>query len=466
MGENGVVRVRDRVRRRVWPLRLRLTAAFASVIALVLAACGVVIYLQFAHYIDGRTDEELRERSITFTSLAVSEVSPRRIVALSGEAFAQVYGPDGRVLATTRPLGNQRLLTVTQVRAARRRPLLADRPATAPTDDGVRLRGFALEQGAVAVIAESRDDRERELNRLATLLLLSLPGALLLASLTGYQVAGAALAPVERMRSRAAQIGDADLSERLEEPGTGDELDRLATTLNDLLQRLQGALERERRIVGDASHELRTPISVLRTRLDVALRSDGDAAGLRAVLAEAQADAVRLTRLADDLLVLARADQGQLPLRREPVEVQQLLEEAAGRHRPAAVAAARTIDASVEIDGGAVLYADPDRMAQVLDNLVVNALRYGSGVITLAARPASTPGCVDLSVADTGVGFPAGLADRAFERFSQGEAARALGGSGLGLAIVEAIVRAHGGSVLADNRPEGGAVVRVRLPQA
>ncbi|MCU1677727.1 MAG: hypothetical protein JWM93_2485, partial [Frankiales bacterium] len=310
------MRVRERLRRRIWPLRLRLTVAFASVIALVLAACGVLVYIEFAHFIDTRTDEELRERSVTFTSLARSEVVPRRIVALSGESFAQIYDGRGRLVASTRPLGTQRLLTPGQIAEARRRPLLAERRPTRPTDDGVRLRAFAIDDGAVAVIAESRDDRERELNRLATLLALTLPGALLLASLTGYRVAGAALAPVERMRLRAAQIGDADLSERLGQPRTGDELDRLASTLNDLLARLQGALERERRIVSDASHELRTPISVLRTRLDVALRGGDDAASLRVALTEARSDAARLTRLADDLLVLARADQGRLPLRR------------------------------------------------------------------------------------------------------------------------------------------------------
>lgn len=467
MTENDLMRARAaKEARRPWALRLRLTASFAMVIALVLAASGVLIYVQFARYIDGRTDEELRERSVTFRSLAVDGVNPKRIIALSGEEFAQIYGRRGSVIATTGGVRRQRLLTGAQLASARVKPLSADRRPTPPTDDGVRLRAFTLGDGAVAVIAESRDDRERELNQLALLLLVSLPGALLLASLTGYQVAGAALRPVERMRSRAARIGDTDLSERLDEPGTGDELDRLATTLNDLLERLHGALERERRIVGDASHELRTPISVLRTRLDVALRGDHDKATLRIALTEAQSDAIRLTRLADDLLVLARADQGQLPLRLEPVEVQDLLERAAARHGTQVASAAREIRAAVDVEGGAVVLADPDRIDQVLDNLLVNALRYGRGEITLTARP--TPGGhhVELAVGDRGPGFPPDLRGRAFERFSQGEAARGLGGSGLGLAIVEAIVRAHGGTVAAENGPDGGTEVRARLPLA
>lgn len=451
-----------------WPLRLRLTAAFASVIALVLAASGVLIFVQFSHYIDARTDEELGERAVTFRSLAKDEIHPARIVALSGEAFAQIFDAQGRVVAATREVGQQRLLTSRQLTTARRGTVVATRPHTQPTEEGVRLRAFAIDDGAVAVIAESRDERDRGRDRLQLLLGISLPGALLLASLTGYQVAGAALRPVERMRRRAARIGDADLSQRLEEPGTKDELDRLASTLNDLLARLEHALDRERQIVGDASHELRTPIAVLRTRLDVALRGDGSAPVLRSALVAAHQDAVRLTRLADDLLVLARADGGQLPLRSEPVEVQDLLENAAARHRADAAVAGRTILARVDVPGGAVLLADPDRLGQVLDNLLVNALRYGAGDVELSARPAADPRAVELVVRDHGDGFPPALIDRAFERFSHGEGAQAHGGGGLGLAIVAAIVGAHGGAVRAENAADGdgGAAVVATLPLA
>ncbi|MCW2958380.1 MAG: hypothetical protein JWP18_1183 [Solirubrobacterales bacterium] len=448
------------------PLRVRLTFAFSSVIALVLAAAGLLIYVQFSHYIDGRTDEELRERAVTFASLARGEVRPARIVALSGETFAQIFDARGVVVATTRALGATRLLGLADLRRAQQAPLLAERPTPA-TDDGVRLRAFPIDDNAVAVIAESRDDRERELSHLATLLAISLPGALLLASLTGYQVAGAAMRPVESMRRRAAQIGEADLAQRLEPPGTGDEIDRLAVTLNDLLARLERALDRERRIVGDASHELRTPIAVLRTRLDVALRGDLDAVALRAALADALSDAIRLTRLADDLLVLARADQGQLPLRLEPVEVQDVLERAAARFAVAEHGgAAPELRVDVQIAGGAVVLADADRVNQMLDNLVVNALRYGAGPVELIARPTAEGRAVTLAVRDHGVGFPPDLLPRAFERFSHGDAAAAAGGGGLGLAIVQALAVAHGGTANAVNPPEGGAEISVDLPAA
>lgn len=449
------------------PLRVQLTAAFASVVAVVLAASGVLIYSQFRRYVDARVDTELAERSIAFRGLAAHEVVASRIIALSGETFAQIYDPHGVVISSTRALTGRRLLTSAQLAAAHRRPVLVRLRARTPGGDDLRVRAFPADESNVAVIAQGLGTRERELHRLASLLLVSLPAALLLASLAGYLVAGSALRPVERMRARAASIGDSDLSERLPTPGTRDELARLADTLNDLLGRLQGSIEHERRLVGDASHELRTPISVLRARLDVAARdAHADEASLRAVLDEARADADRLGRLADDLLVLARADQGGLPLRPELLDVQEVLEAAAARKRGAAEQQQRAIATTVLVEGGAVVMADADRLAQVLDNLCVNSLRYGAGTIALTATAAADPALLELVVSDRGSGFPPGFAARAFDRFSQADDARSRGGSGLGLAIVAAIVRAHGGSVTADNQPAGGARVRLTLPLA
>ncbi|WP_051471165.1 ATP-binding protein [Patulibacter minatonensis] len=444
------------------PLRIRLTIAFASVIGIVLAGVGALIYVEFSGYIDQRADDELAERSVAFRGLAAEEVRPRRIVALSGEAYAQIYDARGRLLASSRGPGRTRLLSADQLARARRAPVVETVPKAPGAQDGVRLRAFTIDETEVAVVAEPRDDRDRELDKLATLLLVSLPGALILSSLAGYVVAGAALAPVERLRSRAAEISDTDLGDRLPRPGTGDELDRLAETLNSMLGRLQGALEHERQIVGDASHELRTPIAVLRTRVDVALRDRTlGTEDLRATLEAVHQDAVRLTRLADDLLLLARADQGALPLRLEPIDVEDLLDGTAARHRGPAPASAD--DRAIRVappEGGAVLLGDPDRMAQVLDNLVVNALRHGRGAIELSAGDGPDAGTIRIAVADEGPGFPADFAGRAFDRFSQADGSP--GGSGLGLAIVAAIVRAHGGSVAVE---DGARVVAV-LPRA
>lgn len=447
-----------------WPLRLRLTLAVTAVTAVVLAVVGILVFGEFQRGLDDRTDLELRERAAALTKLA-ADTSQGRLLGFSGEPLAQLYGSAGQVRDSTRALGSAPLLTPADARSVRGKAQFSTQRTVAGTDDGARVLAFPLRGGQVAAIAEPRDRRELELARLGGLLAIGLPGALVLVAFTGYQVAGAALRPVERIRAQAARIGSSVPDERLSEPGTGDELDRLTRTLNDLLDRLATALERERRIVSDASHELRTPISVLRTRLDVALRGGRGPAELESVLHDAQGDVRRLARMADDLLVLARADQGRLPLRPEPVDVQDLLEDTGRRHAAAAAQSGRAIEVTMAIPGGAVVLADRDRLAQVLDNLVVNALAYGAGPIELEARSPG-PDSVELAVADRGRGFAEALLPRAFERFAQGSEDGRGDGSGLGLAIVAALTTALGGSARAANRTGGGAEVTLTIPAA
>jgi signal transduction histidine kinase len=263
------------------------------------------------------------------------------------------------------------------------------------------------------------------------------------------------------MRAGAERITEQDTSQRLPVVPTSDEIEALGRTLNELLTRLDAALTRERRLLADASHELRTPLTVLRAEVQVALRGERDAHELRAALESVGEESERLSRLADDLLVLARADQGRLPVRSEPVDAAELIDAAAGRASAGAGALGRTVLADVE-PAGTIALADPDRTGQALDNLVANALAHGRGDVRLAAR--RIEGRVELHVTDEGDGFPAELLPRAFERFSQGDPARSGEGTGLGLAIVAAIARAHGGDAGARNLPGGGADVWISLP--
>jgi len=445
------------------PIRLRLTIAFAGVLAATLGAAGVVIYTEFERDLDDTIDDELRPRVADIAALLAEERQPRDALAEGGERIAQVYAPDGRLLASSRPVSRGRLLTVAAARRASREVVLADRRPT-PAGDA-RVRAVAARTRAerlrVVAVGEPLARRDRALDRLRTLLFIAGPLALLLATYAGYQVAGAALRPVERMRRRAEQITERDTAERLPVPSTRDEIEALGQTFNELLSRLDAALMRERRLLADASHELRTPLTVLRTGIQVALRRERDARELRDALEAAGHEAERVSRLADDLLVLARADQGRLPIRTEPLDARELLEAAAGRARAAASAAGRT----ARVEGEAVVVlADPDRAGQALDNLVANALAHGDGDIRLVARQAD--GRVELHVMDAGDGFPEELLPRAFERFSQSDRARSGEGSGLGLAIVAAIARAHDGHAGAVNVPSGGADVWISLPAA
>jgi two-component system, OmpR family, sensor kinase len=248
-------------------------------------------------------------------------------------------------------------------------------------------------------------------------------------------------------------------AERLPIPNSGDELGRLGETLNAMLGRLENALERERAFVADASHELRTPLALLRTELELALRHartfDEVAQTLRGALAKTE----RLSRLADDLLVLARMDRGALPVEREQIEGQKLLDRIAERFAHRAHAAGRHIDVIAPV--ALAVAADPLRLEQALGNLIDNALSHGAGTVRVAATHSG--GRVEAHVTDQGPGFPDDFTVRAFERFSRGPNAQP-GGAGLGLALVEAVARAHGGTSMARTGQHGGADVWISLP--
>jgi len=236
--------------------------------------------------------------------------------------------------------------------------------------------------------------------------------------------------------------------------------------MNNLLGRLQGALARQRAFTADASHELRNPLAVLRGELELAARPGRSREDLAVAVRNSAAEAERLTRLTDDLLLLARSDEDRLSLRLAPADISRLL--AASAELAASRLAEAGITCRVDTQPGTCATLDADRIRQALDNLVDNALRFapGGSVIVLAARADGTD--LHIEVRDNGPGFPPGFLPHAFERFRRPDSGRSRddGGAGLGLAIVRAIVAAHGGVATASNRPGGGALVRLRLPGA
>jgi signal transduction histidine kinase len=262
------------------------------------------------------------------------------------------------------------------------------------------------------------------------------------------------------MRRRAAAVSGTAPG-RLPVPGSRDEISRLATTLNEMLSRLEAAFEHERQFVANASHELRTPLTMLRTELELALRRPRSHDELERAVRSAAEETNRLSQLAEDLLLIARADQGALPIRLERVSVDELFSTV--RERFAGRAAERGQELVVR-PTSAMANADSVRVEQALANLVDNALSHGTGAIDLFA--VERDDVVELHVADRGAGFDHDFLDRAFDRFSRADDARSRGGSGLGLSIVALIAQAHGGAAGAANRPEGGADVWLAVPRA
>jgi two-component system, OmpR family, sensor kinase len=304
----------------------------------------------------------------------------------------------------------------------------------------------------------STGERDESLQTLSELLAIGGATALVLASLAGYAVASGALRPVEAMRRRAATISRADPDQRLPVARSGDEIARLGSTLNDMLDRLSEAFARERRFVADASHELRTPLTILRAEVELALRDGRSPQELRRALESVGEESDRLVRLAEDLLVLARLDRGRLPVRAEPCDAEELLQAVAARFRERA----RRQGAMVRVSGppGLVVLADRLRLEQALGNLIDNALRHAAHEVRVAAVDGPL---VELHVIDDGDGFEPDLIERAFGRFVRGRREPSGGGAGLGLAIVAAIAESHGGRVRAANLPAGGADVWIEL---
>jgi heavy metal sensor kinase len=448
------------------PIRVRLTAAFALTMAVVLAGTGAFLYLRLESALTGTLDASLRSRAQDVASLVqqtdsgLRESAPTGLLE-SGESYAQVLTLGGRVLDTTPKLGTKPLLDSGQLERAGRGPIMVDRGPIGATDDASRVLALpvsAQETRLIVAVGTSLESRNEALAGLRTQLLIGGPLALLLASLAGYGLAAFALRPVESMRARAARIrGKPD--QRLPVPHADDEIRRLGDTLNEMLDRIEATMRRERRFVADASHELRTPLAMLRAELELAGRRERTHQELVDALHSATEETERLSQLAEDLLVLARADDGRLPVRVERMSSHDLLEDAVVRFRSRADSLGRPIvvEPSVETVEG-----DRIRLAQALGNLIDNALRHGAGAVTL--RVATAPGEVQLHVIDDGPGFPAEFLPRAFERFARADEARTRGGSGLGLSIVSAIAEAHGGFARAANRDGGGADVSIVVP--
>jgi two-component system OmpR family sensor kinase len=452
------------------PIRVRLTLAFSVAMAVVLAAMGFFLHVRLGSALDRQLDQGLRTRTDDLVALvrqAESGLSGAGGSPLTeeGESFAQVLGPGGTLVDATPGLSVGPLLTPAEADSAGRGPVILNRDAVSFLDEPVRLLATPVEADGrqlVVVVGASLEDRIDALEGLRDQLLIGGPIALLLASLAGYLVAAAALRPVDEMRRRAEEISGSTSGQRLPVPSSHDEISRLGETLNDMLTRLESALVRERRFVADASHELRTPLALMKTELELALRRTRSAQELEGAVRSAAEETDRLVRLAEDLLVLAQADQGELPLRPERVPAEVLLAAVARLFGARAAGEGREI--VVASSSGLALVGDRLRLEQAVGNLVENALRHGAGPIEL--RAVAGDAAVELHVLDGGPGFPDAFRGRAFERFTRADEARSPGGVGLGLAIVDVIARAHGGSAHAAGRPAGGADVWLALPAA
>jgi signal transduction histidine kinase len=448
--------------RRLRKLSLRARLLLVSVVVLVvgLAAGGVVLVGVLNFALLRAVNAEALDTAKAVAKL-VDQNSLGDPIPASPDVQVQVVDRQDRVRAVSATA--DRLVPILHPDELRR---LADGAGTVIPGSRIGLDGDArvvtvsagLPTDPVRVlVARSTADVAQGVHLLRVTLLVTFPLLVVLLAAVSWRVVGAALRPVEALRAGAEEITGGARPGRLPVPDSGDEIHRLAVTLNGMLHRLDAARARQRAFVADAAHELRSPLTNMRTELEVAQRLS-DSTDWPALSGDLLADVERLTRLVDDLLLLARADdeatRPAAPV--QPVELGQLLAEVAARYP--AVTFTRPAE-PLRTTG------ERDALGRVVANLLDNAVRHAAGTVRLTVCADGTDQMI--SVVDDGPGIPAGDRERVFQRFTRLDDGRArdAGGSGLGLAIVQELVRRHGGTVtLGDARP--GLRVDVRLPAA
>jgi signal transduction histidine kinase len=432
--------------------RLAVLFAFGSAVMMVVLVVGLYVVLDRA--LLGSVDRGLRTRADDLAQVATDEDGdvPDR------DPFVQVVSLDGVVTSpATGPAHDASVLTAEQLAHIGSGQLLQVDVESLGGASRVLARPITVrDEPRVLVVWSSLDSYEHTREKLALVLLVASPLMIAVLAGSGWVLAGAALRPVKRMTEETEEISVNELDRRLAVPDGHDEIAHLAATINALLQRVEQSVRHERRFVDDASHELRTPISILRGELELALARPGDHDEVVAALESALDETLRLGRLADDLLVLARSRTGELALHPRSVDL-----------GAAAARVGRLLGEGVPVDvvGAAQAWADPDRVEQILLNLVTNAKRYASARVVVTVREVDSG--AELTVADDGPGFPASIMPVTFERFVRPDSARGrvTGGTGLGLSIAATLARSQSATIEAGNEsPLGGAWVRLVFP--
>jgi signal transduction histidine kinase len=445
------------------PIRLRLALVFAGGAAVLLTAVAGFGYLRLSDGLSQDLDRELRQRAqdlivpVSRPGTSLEDLAGTGFIE-RGESFAEVVSPSGRLVQSTSTLHRRPLLSPAEASRAAAGTITLDRRSAPGLNEPARLLATPFTrngQRLVLVVGDTRENGLETLRRVRAQLLVGLPLLVLLTFLGAYAVAGAALRPVEAMRRRAAELTAGDPALRLPIPPAADEIARLGLTLNELLARVEQTLERERAFVAHASHELRTPLALLRTQLELAVRRPRPASELVDAIRSAEVEVDRLQRLAEDLLLLAQATDGQLTVHLEDVTVTELFADVRSRF----AAAVSETGSTLQVSGReGVVHVDRSQLHQALTNLVGNALEHGSPIVRLDAR--SQGDRMELVVADEGEGFPPEMLEHGMERFVRD---RRSTGAGLGLAIVAAIAAANGGEAGLRN-VAGGAEAWIAVP--
>ena len=454
------------MRRRLGTVRVRTTVAATLVVAVTLVAAAAALVLGLRSSLEDNLRSSAELRAADVAALVADDRLPAELPEPQDEeegALVQVVDAGGRVVASTPEAREAGTLAVFELESGDR---VASRTVARPRFDDdddfvvVAMRAAGPDdQPHTVYVAASLEEVDETVAAARNVLVAGVPVVTAVLAVTTWVVVGRALRPVESLRSRVAEITASDLHRRVPVPEGEDEVARLARTMNQMLDRLDVASERQRQFVADAAHELQSPLAAARTTLEVGV-AGGNETDWRTTAAEALEEHERMGRLLRDLLFLARTDESATAGRPAEVDLDDVVLAEVARLSPRARAALDTSGVSA----GRVL-GDADGLARAVRNLLENADRHAAAVVRVELSSADHE--VRLLVADDGPGIPPEERERVFDRFARLDAGRSRseGGTGLGLAITKQVVEAHGGTIgVLDG--DGGARVAVHLPAA
>jgi len=435
-------------------IRMRITVVSTLLVMLVLSVTAVALVRSHRQTLTAHVNETLtRQADELARELAAGTLTSPLVPSGDEDSFAQVASRDGRVVAATANVAGRPLLQTlpagrTQVMRTVELP-----PQNDTTRVLVRASGNSL-----IVSAAPLDDVDESVASLRQALIVGIPLVVMVLALLTWWLVGRTLRPVEDIRSRVADITATNLDQRVPVPSTGDEIARLADTMNAMLERLDAAADRQRRFVADASHELRSPLARMRSELEVDAwdPNRADAAATHQSLLD---ETIGLQHLVEDLLLLARSDASDAPPRRDPVDLDDIVLRQAEQLRA---------DGVVRVDlaavSGAQVAGDREQIARAVRNLSENAARHAQSTVWFGVR--EVDGLAQVVVTDDGPGIPPEQRGVIFERFTRADPSRTGTGTGLGLAIALDIAQRHGGTITVDPDSARGASFVLSIPIA
>jgi heavy metal sensor kinase len=458
--------------------RIRLTLTFAAVLAVAILVADIALYLALSRAETSAAADVLVSQASVIAG-GIEDINGKvqfgtgdlPTETQQGVAVdAAIVGPDGSVIQT--PGQALSASTLAGIAADARKQASAASPFDVRDSRGVARLVYAQRlpagQGGPAVLIVSRSIGELQSALTQTIVFLAVLSVLIVlaGTLLAHRLAGNILEPVRRIASTARSLSQHELHRRVEVKVPPDELGELVETFNDMLARLEASFESLRRFTADASHELRSPLALMRSELEGTLARARTPAEYETVLRDLEAEVEHMARMVDQLLMLARADAGALQPAATNLDVADFLHETAARWRP--MADRRHVQLDVDAPDSGSVAADPDLLRRVMDNLIDNATRHSPAGTAVQLTGAPTAGGWNIEVRDQGPGIPSAARAALFERFARVDDARARdgGGAGLGLALSRAIAESHGGSLQLVDPNGRGATFRLFLPRS